>query len=154
MIKFKFTCSGLKGGAERAVARAVGRLHGKVVNAATFQAFDDAGWVGAVAVQRVSNHGLGAAKVFHSTLAGVPRQDGRVAFTVNGHRQVRGLAGHCEGRDRGVNGKHSSILSTRSYKYKVPLIEFYPHTREIQHGTKKTNKIRSDEQKRDHYRIR
>lgn len=120
MLKFKFTCSGLKGGAERAVARAVGRLHGKVVNAATFQAFNDAGRFGAVAVKRASSHGLGAAKVFHSTLAGVPRQDGRVAFTVEGHRQVRGLAGYCEGRGRGVNGKHSSI--PRSYRFKVPLI--------------------------------
>lgn len=106
-----FTCSGLKRCAKRAVAHAIGSFHRKIVNVTTFQALNDAGWNSAVAVKCVSTHRLSAAKIFHSTLADLPRQDGSVGLTVKIHWKTGGLTGHCEGRDRRVSHRELACTS-------------------------------------------
>lgn len=106
-----FTCSGLKRCAKRAVARAIGSFHRKIVNVTAFQALNDTGWNSAVAVKCVSTHRLSAAKIFHSTLADLPRQDGSVGLTVKIQWKTGGLTGHCEGRDRRVSHRERACTS-------------------------------------------
>lgn len=73
LLNLIFTCSDLHRFTEGAVANIIRGLHRKIVDFSTFQAFDGAGDVSAVAVEHIPTLRLGAAKVLHSALAHIPR---------------------------------------------------------------------------------
>lgn len=82
MCNLLCTCSNLHRFTEGAVANIIRGLHRKIVDFSTFQAFEGAGNVSAVAVEHISTLRLGPAKVLHGALAHIPRQGSRAGLTV------------------------------------------------------------------------
>ncbi len=93
-----FTCSCLQRHTKWAVADTIRGFNREIINDTTFQAFDDAGVDRAGTVKHLSIHRLGTAKILHSALTGIPRQDGRVGLTIIINCEIRGLTRHCMGR--------------------------------------------------------